>query len=377
MTDLELRGLDKRYGRQYALNDVSMHVADHEFVACVGPTGCGKTTLLRVVGGLEPMSGGDMFMDGQNINRVPTRDRRVAMVSQEYALYPHLKVFDNIEFPLRALKKVPARERERKVKEVAERLDLTPLLDQRPSALAGGERQRVALARAIVRDAQLLLFDEPLSNVDAHLRPGLLRELTHLHRDLGITTLYVTHDQMDALRLADRVAVFDEGVLQQIGTARELLDEPVNMFVAGFLGLPPMSFVPARLVGQVVQLPFALVRLPEERTDRLPFEGTFVAGVRPVYADDSMVLDPADDDLVEVGRSGTGVPAEMLDFERDLAGLSIRSSVPAVGTELVAALKAEGLMPPGRADRIYVDTRKMHLFDPATGENLTMLPRPA
>jgi multiple sugar transport system ATP-binding protein len=182
----------------------------------------------------------------------------------------------------------------------------------------------------------------------------------------------VTHEQMDALRLADRVAVFDEGELQQIGTARELLDDPVNMFVGGFIGSPPMTFVPARLVGQMVQLPFALVRLPAERVGQLPFEGSFIAGVRPVYADHAMVFDPADDDLVEIGREGAGLPHEMLEFERDLAGLSVRSAVPSVGTELVASLKAEGLMPPGRDDRVYVDTRKMHLFDPHTGRNLTV-----
>jgi multiple sugar transport system ATP-binding protein len=364
-------GAAKRYGRELALDDVSIHVAPGELVAVVGPTSCGKSTLLRVVGGLTTPSSGDLFIDGQRANKIPTRDRQVGMVSQEYALYPHLSVFDNLAFPLRQSKGYRGAQLERRVREVSHRLDLDEVLECRPSQLAGGQRQRVALGRALTRDARVLLFDEPLSNVDASLRPAMVRELTDLHERLSITTLYVTHDQMDALRLGDRVAVLDQGRLQQVGTPRELLDQPANLFVAGFVGAPPMSFVPARLIGDLVHLPFGLFRLPGSRMARVSEGGTFVAGVRPEYAHDAMVLDPADDVLVEITEESMGVPLDMLDFERDLAGVSVRGAAAARGTPLLASLRAEGLMPPGRDSRVFVDTRKVHLFDPATGVNLT------
>ena len=261
------------------------------------------------------------------------------------------------------------------MREVAARLSIDHLLDVRPHDLAGGEMQRVALGRAIIRDAEVLLLDEPLSNIDAFLRPSMVRELTHLQKRLGITTVYVTHDQGDALRLGDRVVVLNRGVLQQIGTPQELLDEPANLFVAGFIGTPPMSFVAARLIGDLVHLPFGLVRMDAERLSRVREGGTFVAGVRPMYADDSMVLDPTDDDYIAITDEGMAVTREMEPFERDLAGLPAGQATGAgtasVRSQLVASLRAEGLMPPGRVDRVYVDTRRIHLFDPASGENLT------
>jgi multiple sugar transport system ATP-binding protein len=368
---VEVRHVSKRYGRNLALDDVSLSIGSGEFVAVVGPTSCGKSTLLRLVGGLESPTSGDLFIDGELANRIPTRDRQVGMVSQEYALYPHLTVFDNIAFPLRQSKEFRGQEVDQRVRDVSHRLNLDDVLDCRPSELAGGQRQRVALGRAIARNARVLLFDEPLSNVDASLRPAMIRELTDLHDRLAITTLYVTHDQMDALRLADRVAVLDQGRLQQVGTPRDLLDEPANLFVAGFVGAPPMSFVPARLIGDLVHLPFGLFRLTASRLARVPSGGTFVAGVRPEYAHDTMVLDPTDDDLVEITEDSMGVPLDMLDFERDLAGVSVRGAAAARVTPLLASLRAEGLMPPGRDSRVFVDTRKIHLFDPATGVNLT------
>jgi multiple sugar transport system ATP-binding protein len=368
---VELRHITKRFGHDLALDDVSLEIGSGEFVAVVGPTSCGKSTLLRIVGGLDRPSSGDLFIDGEWANKVPTRDRQVGMVSQEYALYPHLTVFDNIAFPLRQGKELHGPELDARVREVSRRLDLDDVLDSRPAALSGGQRQRVALGRAIARNARVLLFDEPLSNVDASLRPAMIRELTDLHELLSITTLYVTHDQMDALRLGDRVAVLDQGRLQQVGTPRELLDQPANLFVAGFVGAPPMSFVPARLIGDLVHLPFGLFRLAGPRLARVSAGGTFIAGVRPEYAHDAMVLDPTDDDLVEITEESMGVPLDMLDFERDLAGVSVRGAAAARGTPLLASLRAEGLMPPGRDSRVFVDTRKIHLFDPATGENLT------
>jgi multiple sugar transport system ATP-binding protein len=203
----------------------------------------------------------------------------------------------------------------------------------------------------------------------------MLREIRDVHERLSVTSFYVTYDHLDALRIGDRFAVLDDGRLQHLGTPHELLSNPANTFVAGFVGSPPMSFVAARLIGDLVHLPFGLVRLPAERLARISAGGTFLAGVRPEYADDTMVLDPADDDLVQITTASMGVPSEMAEFERDLAGLHTRG-IPAYGastvaTALVDSLRAEGLMPPGREDRVFVDTRKIHLFDPSTGENLT------
>jgi len=371
MGEIELRGVSKRYGSHIALEALDLTIADGEFVAVVGPTSCGKSTLLRLIGGLDALTSGDVLIGGRSMRRIKTRDRRIGMVSQEYALYPHLTVYENIAFPLRQGKELRKGALDARVRELADRLGITRLLDTRPHDLAGGERQRVALGRALVRDARVLLLDEPLSNIDAFLRPSMIRELTHLQKRVGVTTVYVTHDQSDALRLGDRIAVLDRGRLQQVGTAAELLDEPANLFVAGFVGTPPMSFVAARLIGDLVHLPFGLLRLPAERLHRIPGRGTFVAGVRPVYADDTMVLDPLDDDYIQITDEAMGVPAEMAEFERDLAGLPRAAPPGSVRSQLVASLQAEGLMPPGRNDRVYVETRRIHLFDPVTGENLT------
>jgi len=371
MAGIELRGASKRFGSHVALDALDLTIADGEFLAVVGPTSCGKSTLLRLIGGLDPLTSGDVLIGGRSMHRVKTRDRRIGMVSQEYALYPHLTVYENIAFPLRQTKELRKEALDARVRELADRLSITQLLDTRPHDLAGGERQRVALGRALVRDTRVLLLDEPMSNIDAFLRPSMVRELTHLQKRVGVTTVYVTHDQSDALRLGDRVAVLDRGRLQQVGTPAELLDEPANLFVAGFVGTPPMSFVAARLIGDLVHLPFGLLRLPTERLHRIPDGGTFVAGVRPVYADDAMVLDPLDDDYIQITEEAMGVPAEMAEFERDLAGLPRSAAAGSVHSQLVASLRAEGLMPPGRDDRVYVDTRRIHLFDPATGENLT------
>jgi multiple sugar transport system ATP-binding protein len=375
MSAVELRHVVKRYGKATAIDDLSMEVADSELVTIVGSTGCGKSTVLRLIGGLETVSSGAILFDGKPVDRVVTRERNVAMVSQEYALYPHLNVYDNIAFPLRHAKEFRRTDIDPRVREIVGRLGLEAVVDHMPRDLAVGERQRVALGRAIVRDAGVLLFDEPLSNVDAAMRPSMLREIRDVHDRLNVTTFYVTHDHIDALRIGDRVAVLDGGRLQQIGTPYELLNEPANTFVAGFVGSPPMSFVAARLIGDLVHLPFGLVRLPAERLARVAAGGTFLAGVRPEYADDAMVLDPADDDLVQITAAAMGVPSEMAEFERDLAGLHSRSiagdSASTVATALVDSLRAEGLMPPGREDRVFVDTRKIHLFDPSTGENLT------
>jgi multiple sugar transport system ATP-binding protein len=237
MASIEMRNIVKRYGDGFpAVNDVSIDVADGEFVILVGPSGCGKSTLLRMIVGLEDITSGDMIIDGERVNDKPPRLRNLAMVFQNYALYPHLTVYENIAFPLRLAKEMGNDEIDRTVRQAAETLELTEHLDRKPGNLSGGQRQRVAMGRAIVRDAKAFLFDEPLSNLDAKLRGQMRTEIARLQRRLGITTVYVTHDQTEAMTLGDRVAVLRKGVLQQLAPPRELYEQPVNMFVAGFIG---------------------------------------------------------------------------------------------------------------------------------------------
>ncbi|RYY45885.1 MAG: ABC transporter ATP-binding protein, partial [Actinomycetales bacterium] len=245
MATIEMKNIVKKYGDGFpAVNDISIDVEDGEFLILVGPSGCGKSTLLRMIVGLEDISSGDMIIDGDRVNDLAPRDRNLAMVFQNYALYPHLTVYENIAFPLR-LKKVPEKEIDEKVRQASKTLDLDEHLERKPGNLSGGQRQRVAMGRAIVRDAKAFLFDEPLSNLDAKLRGQMRTEIARLQKQLGITTVYVTHDQTEAMTLGDRVAVMKRGILQQLASPRELYEQPVNLFVAGFIGSPPMNFLPA------------------------------------------------------------------------------------------------------------------------------------
>ncbi len=245
MAPITMNHISKVYGDGYrAVNDVSLDIADGEFMILVGPSGCGKSTLLRMIVGLEDISSGEMLIDGVRVNEKAPRDRNLAMVFQNYALYPHLTVFENIAFPLR-LKGLADDEVKRRVEEAATTLELTEHLQRKPANLSGGQRQRVAMGRAIVRQASAFLFDEPLSNLDAKLRGQMRTEILRLQRRLDTTTVYVTHDQTEAMTLGDRVAVLRKGVLQQVAGPRELYEQPVNLFVAGFIGSPPMNFLPA------------------------------------------------------------------------------------------------------------------------------------
>src|SRR6187401_581617 len=245
MASISMKNIVKKYGDGFAaVNDVSLDVAEGEFVILVGPSGCGKSTLLHMIVGLEDITSGDMIIDGNRVNEKAPRDRNLAMVFQNYALYPHLNVFENIAFPLR-LRNASESEVKAQVQEAAEVLELTDHLQRKPANLSGGQRQRVAMGRAIVRKADAFLFDEPLSNLDAKLRGQMRIEIARIQRRLGVTTVYVTHDQTEAMTLGDRIAVLRKGVLQQVGTPRELYEEPVNLFVAGFIGSPSMNFLPA------------------------------------------------------------------------------------------------------------------------------------
>ncbi|WP_205471350.1 ABC transporter ATP-binding protein [Nocardioides sp. SYSU D00038] len=383
MAAIEMKNIVKKYGDGFpAVNDVSITVADGEFVILVGPSGCGKSTLLRMIVGLEDITEGDMVIGGKRVNDLAPRERNLAMVFQNYALYPHLTVYENIAFPLR-LAGAPDAEIDEKVRRASSTLELDEHLDRKPGNLSGGQRQRVAMGRAIVRDADAFLFDEPLSNLDAKLRGQMRSEISRLQKKLGITTVYVTHDQTEAMTLGDRVAVLKRGVLQQLASPRELYTNPGNLFVAGFIGSPPMNFLPAKVDGTSVELPFGTVEIPADKAEKASGRGLLIAGIRPEHFEDASVVDSgrqgstfrATVDVVEwLGNEAYAyipfeappeVQEQLQQLERDLDGDSLR-------TQLVVSLDGSSTVAEGDEAEIWVDTTKMHLFDPSTGENLTV-----
>ncbi|MGE3232881.1 MAG: ABC transporter ATP-binding protein [Thermoleophilia bacterium] len=385
MSEIQMKNIVKRYGDGFpAVNDVSIDVDDGEFLILVGPSGCGKSTLLRMIVGLEDITSGDMIIGGDRVNDVPPRDRNLAMVFQNYALYPHLTVYENIAFPLRLSKKFSNEEIDRKVREASKTLELDEHLERKPGNLSGGQRQRVAMGRAIVRDAKAFLFDEPLSNLDAKLRGQMRTEISRLQKRLGITTVYVTHDQTEAMTLGDRVAVLKRGILQQLATPRELYEQPVNLFVAGFIGSPPMNFMPATVKGDKVELPFVTVDLPEHARDgRIPEDTLLIAGIRPEYFEDATVVDGKGDgatfrakiDVVEwLGNEAFGyIPYDAPpEVESQLEELAKELDSEALRTQIIVALDSASRIQDGDEAELHVDSRRMHLFEPGSGENLTL-----
>ncbi|RVU85758.1 ABC transporter ATP-binding protein [Leucothrix sargassi] len=276
MAFLKLDKLDKYYGKLHAIKGVNLEIKQGEFIVFVGPSGCGKSTLLRMIAGLEVINGGVLTLDGRDITTVPSAQRDLAMVFQSYALYPHMTVEDNMSFALRLAKVDPAEIKE-KVQKAAEKLDLTKYLKRTPGQLSGGQRQRVAIGRAIVRSPKVFLFDEPLSNLDAALRGQTRVEIAALHRDLGATTIYVTHDQVEAMTLADRVVVLRDGILEQVGSPLELYDNPTNRFVAQFIGMPQMNILPAELLPNAANGAAEVGVRPEHLT-AVPAEGAELSG---------------------------------------------------------------------------------------------------
>src|SRR5216117_3915197 len=246
MADVTLRKVVKRYDEVEAVRGIDLDIADHEFVVLVGPSGCGKSTTLRMIAGLEEVTAGDIIIGGDVVNDVPPKDRDIAMVFQNYALYPHMTVFENMSFGLR-LRKVPKAEIRQRVEQAGRILDITELLDRRPKQLSGGQRQRVAMGRAIVRNPKVFLFDEPLSNLDAKLRVQMRTEIKKIHQKVTTTTVYVTHDQVEAMTLADRVVIMNAGRIDQIGSPHDVYHHPKTRFVAGFIGSPAMNFLPCRV----------------------------------------------------------------------------------------------------------------------------------
>ena len=289
MANLSLRNIQKVYdGGVQAVSDFNLEIEDKEFLILVGPSGCGKSTTLRMIAGLEEITGGQLYIGDELMNDVAPKDRDIAMVFQSYALYPHMTVFDNMAFGLK-LRKTPKDEIKRRVEEAARILDITHLLDRKPKALSGGQRQRVALGRAIVREPKVFLFDEPLSNLDAKLRAQMRTELTKLHYRLGTTFIYVTHDQIEAMTMGDRIVVMKDGFIQQVDNPQALYDKPCNVFVAGFIGSPQMNFVDATLVEEGGKIYFEFgqykIPLPASKADnenvRAAVGKEVIIGIRP------------------------------------------------------------------------------------------------
>jgi multiple sugar transport system ATP-binding protein len=384
MANIRLDHITKRYGDGFpAVNDVSLDIANGEFVILVGPSGCGKSTILRMIVGLEDITEGDMFIGDERVNNKAPRDRNLAMVFQNYALYPHLTVFENIAFPLR-LRKAPAEEVNDKVRQAADLLELTEHLPRKPAQLSGGQRQRVAMGRALVRDADAFLFDEPLSNLDAKLRGQMRTEISRIQSRLGITTVYVTHDQVEAMTLGDRVAVLRRGILQQVDTPRVLYEEPVNLFVAGFIGSPTMNFMPAWVEGATLHLPIADVKVTPEIAETIGDREVLIAGVRPEHFDVAAKVEEdrrsrglvftAHVDVIEwLGSEQYAyMPFEAPpEVAEPLAELAEELDSEQVRTQLVVALDAENELAEGSEAELWLDPTRMHLFDPASGENLT------
>jgi multiple sugar transport system ATP-binding protein len=388
MAEIVLDRVTKSYPNgATAVKDLSITIADGEFIILVGPSGCGKSTTLNMIAGLEDISSGELRIGGERVNEKSPRDRDIAMVFQSYALYPNMTVRQNIAFPL-TLAKMKKGDIAQKVEETAKILDLTELLDRKPAQLSGGQRQRVAMGRAIVRNPKAFLMDEPLSNLDAKLRVQMRSEIARLQNRLGTTTVYVTHDQTEAMTLGDRVVVLLAGVAQQIGTPEELYTKPVNLFVAGFIGSPAMNFFPATLTDVGVRLPFGEVTLTQEVHDVLAQHkrpNNVVVGIRPEHLEDASLLDGyariralkfqvqvdmveslGADKYVHFKTEGAGARAAQL------AQLAAESGVGE--NEFVARVSTESKASKGQTLELAFDTSKIAIFDADTGHNLTIAP---
>ena len=382
MAEIALDRVWKTYPDGFeAVKDMNLSIADGEFMILVGPSGCGKTTALRMIAGLEEITDGELLIGGQRMNELAPRDRDIAMVFQNYALYPHMTVRENMGFALK-LSKVAKSEIDRKVTEAADILELQAHLDRKPAHLSGGQRQRVAMGRAIVRDPKAFLMDEPLSNLDAKLRVQMRAEVARIQNRLGTTTIYVTHDQTEAMTLGDRVAVMRGGIIQQVDTPKVLYRDPANLFVAGFIGSPAMNFLPARLEDSVVKLPFGDVPLPHgARGDKREV----IAGIRPEHFEDARVAGAGAPgarftvraSLVESMGSelyayfdvqGKEVRSDQLDELAADAGLE---DLPSYGAQVVARLDAASRADTGEEIDLLADTTSMMLFDPESGRSLT------
>lgn len=389
MAEIVLDHVNKSYPDGHtAVRDLNLTIADGEFLILVGPSGCGKTTTLNMIAGLEDISSGELRIAGERVNEKAPKDRDIAMVFQSYALYPHMTVRQNIAFPL-TLAKMRKADIAQKVSETAKILDLTNLLDRKPSQLSGGQRQRVAMGRAIVRHPKAFLMDEPLSNLDAKLRVQMRGEIAQLQRRLGTTTVYVTHDQTEAMTLGDRVVVMYGGIAQQIGTPEELYERPANLFVAGFIGSPAMNFFPARLTAIGLTLPFGEVTLAPEVQGVIaahPKPENVIVGVRPEHIQDAALIDAYQriraltfqvkvnlveslgaDKYLHFTTESPAVHSVQLDELAEVEGESALHE-----NQFVARVPAESKVAIGQSVELAFDTARLAVFDADSGANLTI-----
>lgn len=389
MAEIVLDHVNKSYPDGHtAVRDLNLTIADGEFLILVGPSGCGKTTTLNMIAGLEDISSGELRIAGERVNEKAPKDRDIAMVFQSYALYPHMTVRQNIAFPL-TLAKMRKADIAQKVSETAKILDLTNLLDRKPSQLSGGQRQRVAMGRAIVRHPKAFLMDEPLSNLDAKLRVQMRGEIAQLQRRLGTTTVYVTHDQTEAMTLGDRVVVMYGGIAQQVGTPEELYERPANLFVAGFIGSPAMNFFPARLTAIGLTLPFGEVTLAPEVQGVIaahPKPENVIVGVRPEHIQDAALIDAYQriraltfqvkvnlveslgaDKYLYFTTESPAVHSVQLDELAEVEGESALHE-----NQFVARVPAESKVAIGQSVELAFDTARLAVFDADSGANLTI-----
>ncbi len=386
MAEISLKGVTKRYpdGTE-AVRDFTLEIADGEFMIFVGPSGCGKSTALRMIAGLEDISDGELRIGGEVVNDKPPRERDIAMVFQNYALYPHMTVRENMAFPLKLANVDPATI-EQRVQEAAKVLDLTEHLGRKPANLSGGQRQRVAMGRAIVRQPKAFLMDEPLSNLDAQLRIAMRTEVARLQRRLATTMVYVTHDQVEAMTLGDRVTVLRKGTIQQVDTPANLYARPLNLFVAGFIGSPAMNFMPAELAGGRLHTRLGDMDLPAELADKVKdAPAKLVAGIRPEHFEDSECLEPtvggvrfkANIELVESLGSEVYVYFTVGDDKQvaelgDVAGKTGLDELPHAATEhMVARLDPQTKARPGEVRELWFDPARLYLFEADSGKSLT------
>ncbi|RVC58452.1 ABC transporter ATP-binding protein [Mesorhizobium sp.] len=377
MAEVILENICKTYGNNFhAIDQLNLSVEDGEFLILVGPSGCGKSTALRMIAGLEDVTSGSLRIGGVDVVDMPPKDRDIAMVFQSYALYPHMTVFENIAFSMRLAGK-PKAERRKRVDEIAKTLQLTSLLDSKPANLSGGQRQRVAMGRAMVREPAAFLMDEPLSNLDAKLRVQMRAEITSLQKQLGVTTIYVTHDQTEAMTMGDRVAVLKGGVLQQVDTPKRLYESPVNAFVAGFIGSPSMNLFEATLTGDELTSGTFGVRLQDAAFVRRPGLRSYagrqvVFGIRPEHLYDSSL---------ESGRKYQTIPAKVTSIEElgsehivhlNIDAVRVDSGDPdavedyGLTSNAVAKFEPDSAVRSGSEIRLALDDSKLHFFDPET-----------
>lgn len=348
MARIELNNIQKKWGAFWGVRDVNLDIADEEFVVFLGPSGCGKTTTMRMISGLEEPSEGEILMDGEVMNDVDARDRDVAMVFQGYALYPNMTVYENIRFPLR-MRGVPKDDHDRLIKRAADLVELTEYLDRKPGALSGGQRQRAALARAIVRQPHVFLMDEPLSNLDAKLRQHMRVQIKHIQRELKITTVYVTHDQIEAMTLADRIVIMEKGAIQQIGTPDEIYNDPANTFVANFIGSPPMNLIEGNLTDGVFSASGVKVEGLSQK-----HRGNVILGIRP------------EDCSVDSGSTHLVGSVYGVEPTGDMTFLTIKAGNKLIEVKADRDYRAEL----GLGESVLFDSQRIYLFDTASGDRL-------